>query len=76
MSFLYDTNTIPRTHPLHQGYLTITIKNTSHPGQVSTQNVQTSSCFPWFSRLLQKIYQELSQNSQTINAPNMPASEI
>ena len=29
MSFLYKGNTIPRTHPQHQGHLTITFQNTS-----------------------------------------------
>ena len=59
MSFLYKRNTIPRTHPQHQGHSTITIKHSSHPEHASTQNTQTSSCLPWFSRILQKIYQEL-----------------
>ena len=76
MSFLYEGNTIPRTHPQHQGHLTITIKDSSHPEHASTQNTQMSSCLPSFSSILQKIYQELRKNSQTINAPNLPASKI
>ena len=76
MSFLYEENTIPRTHPQHQGHLTITFKNSSHPEHASNQNVQTSSFLPHFSRILQKIYQELCKNCQTINTPNMPASKI
>ena len=36
MSFLYEGNTIPRTHPQHQGHLTITIKNSSHLEHAST----------------------------------------
>ena len=59
MSFLYEGNTIPRTHPQHQGHSTILIKNPSHSELASIQNAQTSSCLSWFSRILQKIYQEL-----------------
>ena len=33
ISFLYEGNTIPRIHPQHQGHLTITFKNSSHPEQ-------------------------------------------
>ena len=58
MSFLYKGNAILRTHPQHQGHLTITIENTSHPEYASTKNTETSSCLPWFSRILQKVYQE------------------
>ena len=76
MAFLYKGNTILRTHPEHQGHLTIIIKNTSHPENASTKNAQTSSCLLWFSRTLQKVYQEFCKNSQTINTPKMPASEI
>ena len=59
MSFRYEGNTILRTHPQHQQHPTITIKNTSNPEHASTKNVQTSSCLPRFSWILQKIYQEL-----------------
>ena len=59
MSFLYEGNTILRTHPQHEGHLTIAFKNTSHPEHASTQNAQTSLCLPWFGRILWKIYQEL-----------------
>ena len=76
MLLLYKRNTIFRTHLQHQGHLTITFKNTSHPEYASTQNAQTSSCLPWISRVLQKIYQTFHINSQTINTTNMPASEI
>ena len=76
MSFLYKGNTILRTHPQYQGYLTIIFKNTCHQEHASTQNASTSLCLPWFSRILQKVYQIFCKNSQTINTPNMPASEI
>ena len=76
MSFLYEGNTIPRTHLQHQGHSTITIKNSSHPEHASTQNAQTSSHPSWFSRILQKSYHKLCQNSQTINTPDMPTSKI
>ena len=51
-------------------------QNSSHPEHASTQNIQTSLCLSWFSRILQKIYQELCQNSQIINVPNPSASKI
>ena len=76
MSLLYKRNTIFRTHPQHQGHLTITLKNTGHPEYASTQNVQTNLTLPWISRVLEKIYQTFCQNSPTINTPNMLASEI
>ena len=59
MPFLYEGNAIPRTHRQHQGHLTVTFKNSSHPEHVSTQNVQTSLCLPWFSRILLNVCQEL-----------------
>ena len=37
ISFPYEGNTIPRTCPQHQGYLTITFKNASNPEHASTQ---------------------------------------
>ena len=76
MSLLYKRNTILRTHPQHQGHLTITFKNTGHTEYASTQNAQTSLNLPWISRVLQKIYQKFHQHSQTINIPNTSASEI
>ena len=76
ISFLYEGNTIPRPHPQHEWHLTITIKNLSHQEHASTQNAQTSLYLSWFSRILQKIYQELCQNSQTIIAPNLAGSKI
>ena len=76
MSFLYKGNTILRTHPQHQGHPTITFKNTSHLEHPSTTNAQTSLHIPWFSRILQKVYQEFCENSQTINTPNTPACEM
>ena len=63
MSFLYKGNTILRTHPQQQGHLTITIENTNHPEYASTKNAQISSHLPWFSRILQKVYQEFCENS-------------
>ena len=71
MSFLYKGNTILRTHPQHQGNPTITIQNTSHSEHATTQYAQTSLFLPGLSRILENVYQE-----QTINTPNMPASEI
>ena len=61
MPFLYKGNTILRTHPQHQGHLTITFKNTSHPEHASTQNAQTSSCLSWISRILQKMYKNFTK---------------
>ena len=61
MSLLYKRNTTFRTHPQHQGYPNITFKNTGHPEYASTQNTQTSSCLPWISRVLQKIYQKFAK---------------
>ena len=63
-------------HPQHQGHLTTTFKNTSHPEHASTQNFQTSLCLPWISRVLQKVYQKFCENRQTVNAANTQASEI
>ena len=40
------------------------------------KNAQTSSHLPWFSRILQKVYQEFCKNRQTINTPNMPVGKF
>ena len=64
------------THPQHQRHPTITFKNTNHPEHASTQDTLTCLCIVWISRVLQEVYQEFSQNSQTINTPDTPASEI
>ena len=63
MPLLFKRNTIFRTHSQYQGYPTITFKDTSHPEHASTQNVQTSLCLPWISRVLQKIHQGFCKNS-------------
>ena len=59
----FQRNTILRTHSQHQGHLTTTFKNTSHPEYASTQNAQTSSCLPLICRVLQEVHQKFHENS-------------
>ena len=51
-------------------------EDASHSENASTNHTQTDLCFPWTSRLLQKIYQKDHENSQTFNTTDTPASEI
>ena len=74
--FLYNGNTTLRTHPQHQGHPAITIKNTRYPEHTPTKNAKTGSHLPWFSKILQKVYQECCKSTQTINTPNTPAGQI
>ena len=67
ISFLYEGNTIPRTHPQYQGHSTITIKNLKHPEHASTQNTQTSACFSW----LIGYYRKFIKNFAKIAKPLM-----
>ena len=71
----FSRDSIFRTHSKHKGHLTITFEDASHPENAST-NTQTGSCFPWISRILQKIHQNFHENSQTSNATDMPARDI
>ena len=66
MPFLYEGNIIPRTHPQHQGHLTITFKNTSHPEHASTKNAQTGLCLPWFSWILQKFIKNFAKIAKAL----------
>ena len=59
MLLLFQRDSIFRTHFKHIWHPTITYKDASHSENASTNNSQTSSCFPWISRLLQKICQKL-----------------
>ena len=61
MPFLYKGNTIPRTHPQHQGHLTITSKTSSHPEHASTQNAQTSSCLSWMVGYYRKFIKNFAK---------------
>ena len=45
MSLLHKRNSIFRTHSQHQGHLTITFTETSHPEHASTQNTQQVHAF-------------------------------
>ena len=67
MLFLYEGNTIPRTHPQYQGHLTITIKHSIHPEHASTQNGQTSSCL----LSLEGYYRKFIKNFAKITKPLM-----
>ena len=61
MSLLHKRKSIFRAHSQHQGHLTITFDDTSHPEHASTQNTQTGSCLPQISRLLLKIHHNILQ---------------
>ena len=43
------------------GIQPFTFKNTSHPQYVSTQDIQTSLCLPWISRVLLEVDQSLAK---------------
>ena len=76
MSFFFQRDSISGTHSKHKRHLTITFEDKNHPENASTNHTQPGSCFPWISRLQQKIHQKLHENSQTFNTTDMPASEI
>ena len=66
VSLLFQRDSIFRTHFKHKRHLTITFKDASHSENASTNHTHSGSGFPWISRLLQKIYQKLHENSQPL----------
>ena len=76
MSLLHKRNTIPQTH-LRQGRdQTSSSKDRSHQDYAPTSEPETVSCLPWISGILQKIHQELRENSKTINNVNTYGHQI
>ena len=76
VSFLCQGNTISWTH-LRQGRdQTSLSQDKSHQGYVPTSEPKTGSRLPRISGLLQKINQELHQNSKTTNNVNTNGCKI
>ena len=67
MSFLYEGNTIPRTHLQHQGHLAITFKNKI------PQKICDSLGLVGYYR---KFIKNFAKITKTINTPNVPAGKI
>ena len=63
MSLPFQIDSTFRTHSKHQGHLTITFEDTSHPKKVSTNNTQAGLCLPCISRVLQEIHEIFHENS-------------